>query len=685
MSNGIVGKDPVVDAHAKAPRSRSRVPFSNKIAGTYRFGEYQPHFVAEVENSDKFPLRSIHRVRSFNLKAPLMSDIQMKKDYFQVNMEAILPLNWDKIFTPPVTGDDVNAEQVNCVITSFPQKLADVISAFKMCQQFNDLDPDDPTTFAPALEAYLKLLVFAEYFLSSGSLFETLGVHIHSLFHSAVSDYISFDQLFDDALIKFNQILLDFPSADIFLNIPSLGLCKISPERYLVNTNGQNPNERLISFGWFLDYIRDDFNWSLFISNPEDIIDVANITAIQDICNQISIVTINNEFPVWPLNLKRPLAYQLACRHFYSNDKIDYVYSAELYRQLMYDVFKRFGDSMSVSSTYYDDVFIYNGLQYRYDFLSGHNFAIAFGFAATLTEISDLSLFGDICRLAFGFNRSLRYLDYFTGAKASPLAVGDINAPVVAGQVNAIDTTRSIQYQRFFNFVNRVGRKFEEYTSKMNGTYVKPDFHNPLFLGHTQDVIYGSETENTTINPSAANQPAQSTISNLRSNASRFAFEMTFDREAVIIGITYFDIERFYSNVIERQNFHVDRYDMFNKFLQYIGDQPISRAELVCCDDFDTPFGYALRHMEYKTRVNQTFGGFSVNQLPGFEFIADQSADLILQRSISPDYIRSRPSELDPFFLSLTGYSRGTYFHFIIENNNVCEPVRPMVYAPEIL
>ena len=42
-------------------------------------------------------------------------------------------------------------------------------------------------------------------------------------------------------------------------------------------------------------------------------------------------------------------------------------------------------------------------------------------------------------------------------------------------------------------------------------------------------------------------------------------------------------------------------------------------------------------------------------------------------QNISPDFIRSRVSELDEFYLSLTGYSLGSYFHFIsMIVNNFC-------------
>lgn len=684
MSEGIVNSKPNLSPDSSAPHAKSKVPFSYHLAGTYRFGELQPHFVAEVVNNDKFPLRSAHEVRSFNLKSPLLSDVQLKKAYFQVANEAILPLNWDKVFTNPVNGDDVVAEQVNSVIEDFPVWLNSILDIFKTRRSLTNFDPNDNSTIYPALTAVLKNIVSLEYFLSNGSLFESLGLHIHSLY---TGDYKSFDAYFDSVIQK----VLSTVSGSVTLlpfqvNFGGQTNFSISVDRFLTKHSNN-----VISISYFLDKIRDGFDWKIvgstpsagFISLVKDLVDV--FLGNTDTGVEIYAFPVSGEVPHFPLNYQRLASYQLVCRHFFSNDKIDYVYSAELYRQLVYSAYKRV-ENEGNTQPFADATFVYNGISYRYDFLSGYNLQQMVNEMSSVTDDDAIDSMSDVLRLLFGFNRSLRFLDYFTGAKAHPLAVGDINAPVVGNVVSAIDITKSISMQRFANFVNRVGRKFEEYTSKLGGHYVAPDWHNPSFLGATTDVIVGSETENNSVNPEAPNQPAQSVISNLRSNANKFAFEFVSDRPSVIIGITWFDIPRYYSDVIERQNFHVDRYDMFNEFMQNIGDQPIYRAELTPrATSLAEVFGYALRHIEYKTRVNQAFGGFTNGSLPSWEFIADESADVSAIGSISPDYIRSRPSELDPLFLSLTGWSRGTYWHFIIDNYNDCDPVRPMVYAPEIL
>ena len=122
--------------------------------------------------------------------------------------------------------------------------------------------------------------------------------------------------------------------------------------------------------------------------------------------------------------------------------------------------------------------------------------------------------------------------------------------------------------------------------------------------------------------------------------------------------------------------------------MQFIGDQDVKRAELdplgSVGGDVDAAFAYNLRNMEYKQRYSYASGGF-IRNLPSWAFITDNRDGNPPEFEISPEYIRSSPSEFDRFYRSLTGYSLGSYFHFITFNTNVVAPYRQMVMAPEIL
>ena len=689
----IVDSKPNVDPNAGALRSRSKVPFSAHTAGTYRFGEYSPHFVMESLNNDDVPLRSVHQVRSYTLKAPLMSNISMKKDYFQVPMEAILPLNWDKVYTNPVHGDDVNAEDVNCVLQFGTDGMHNAFGSLVAYVRsfFLDADGELDEVTAPGLTALLKYAVFLERFFSSGSLLASLRESLSSAFsfyHFQINGDtglgLGFDDCFDRIINKTLALYLENYESDVD---PLVVYIK-GEEHYLVDSYdsflGASSGYPQITLRDFLSFIRDDNDWYF---DPD-----AVFSSYVDIMN----VPLPYGSPLkdgvrFPLNLSRPLAYQIACAHFYSNDKIDYVYSAELWRQNLKSVWYELIDSTGYASTpaVRNPKFTVNGIECDFDICSGKILNTALTISEDFESDNpnlDLDVYYDFWRLILGFNRSLRFVDYFTGAKSQPLAVGDVSIDVNTGEgtVNAIDVTRNLQKQKFLNFVNRIGRKFESYVAELGGHRLAPDYHNPFYLAHTSDDVYTVENENT---GEAQLSEASSVTSVFMSNASKYAFEIKCDRPSILIGITYFDIPRYYPHLIERQNFHVNRYDMFNPYMQFIGDQPIYRAELTGFSDVPAQeyFGYSLRHLEYKTRVNQCFGGFANGSLPGWQFIADENRPINDLENIGPEYIRSRQSELDRFYVSLTGWSLGTYFHFIIDNFNDCEPVRPMVYAPTIL
>ena len=100
MSNGLVSGNAQNGAGGNTPHNRSKFNLAYQFFDTHRFGEYHPFFVMECVDSDRVGTRCSHDVRSYTLKAPLMQDIKMKKDFFSVPMQAILPLNWEQRKNP---------------------------------------------------------------------------------------------------------------------------------------------------------------------------------------------------------------------------------------------------------------------------------------------------------------------------------------------------------------------------------------------------------------------------------------------------------------------------------------------------------------------------------------------------------------------------------------------------------
>lgn len=669
--NGAVQGNSQNTPTANVPRMRSTFPLGYHFFDTHRFGEYHPHFVAEGVKEDILPIRSSHNVLSYTLKSPLMQNVSMKKDYFSVPMEAILPLNWEKFFDNPIRGDDV-LNDVGPSVANFWSLAGNFFTGLRsaLVTLLGDTSQQNYTI----LQATLRFLVLTEYFYSNGSLLSSLGCH-GSPYLGVVTggEQSSYDKFFDSMI------------AAILAPLGQNGsLFDLSVDGYSYTVSMHPDSSKgVIGFRHALALMRDNPLFSISRIYPSVPISSAILT-------ELNKWTFTPILSTAPLNLSRLWAYQLVCAHYYSNDHIDFVFSAELYRQLIGNyILKFFPTNQGVQ------VFTYNGVTYRYDYLSAHMFyqlvaSISGGsYSSMLTTtsanaaVSQVSAY--LCAL-LGYRRSLRYLDYFTGSRAQPLAVGSTGVSVVNNTVDVVDVTRNIQRQRFLNAVNRVRHNFEGYLQGIfGGSLPAPDYHNPFFLAHTDDTVYGSETENT----GAAQMSDQIAItSNFRSNGSRYMFEIRCDRPCVLLGITYYDIPRVYTKTTERHFFHLDRFDMFNPFMQFIGDQPVYIQETGIGAGTNilagplANFAYSLRHMEYKQRYNQAAGGF-VENLTGFAFLAlDNRGN---QYTINPDWIRSVSSEFDDFYVSLTGYSLGSYFHFIVDNFNDCSGSRPMAYAPSIL
>ena len=678
----------------KVIRTRSRFPsLSYHMYNTERFGEYNVNFVFDGVEGDRVPIRSGGRVQSYTLKAPLMQSISKKKDYYLVPMEAILPLNWQKWYTNPVVGDDV-PDDCGTGVQNFWKKVCNRVEALRTACIANL--KSSTLSDEQKLTSFIRFAVLAEMFFSNGNLIASLnckGSRYLAIKDTTNGLTFSFDQVFDQLFL--NSAYFVYGKYCSFID--SDGKVKyIGPSNY---TDILKADYAVVSVHTMLQYFRDDLSCYIqgnsiqYVSGHNSL----DWTGVLKILGD----TATTGYYTWVFNtngaevnydLRRLWAYQIVCAHYYSNDHVDYIYSADLFRQLVqYIVTYPFLNGTGSGPL----TFTCNGVRLFYDYLSSKYFDyVLFTWLTDCSETLYTCLYGTTTAVStwlgyfsnlFSYRRSLRYVDYFTGSRTRPLAIGDVNVDVQTGSpnyVNVVDVTRNIQRQRFFNAVNRFGRKFEEYIKGLSGITPAKDWHNPLYLAHTNDVVYGVETENT---GAAQQTQAQSVTSRLTSNGARYQFEFECDRPCVVIGLTYYDISRSYRYACEKQLMQLNRFDMFNPFMQFIGDQEVNFAEIGTPRSiyYTGAFGYQLRHMEYKQRFDQCAGGF-VENLPGYLF-TNKADDARNGGNVDPDFIRSLNSELDEFYLALTGYSLGTYFHFIVDNDNYCDASRPMAYAPSIL
>ncbi len=646
-----------------APTSRSKFDLSYHNFITPSYGRITPFMSLETVAGDKVPIRSTHKVRSYTLKSPLMSDVYMQKDFFAVPMECILPLNWQKIFANPVVGDDVDASQCNCVFdpTTILPSLLNVLSYF-----------ESGAGWQPAKG--LNLLFLGEKLLSKGSLFSNFGINLWSSF------YFNSGNINDQA----NGYRQDVYTGDDYDDIIDLVLGYL---RFLVFDNTPHCNIT-VSYVQLDSSLSDGFSIKTRVFSPknwqddgyfEDCLDFCRehyltafeLSNIQEIGFTVTGIGASTSYPQVKLNIAPIIAYQICCAHYFTNDRIDYIYSAELYRQMM----------RGFLTNYSNETFDYNGVPMLYDELSGHWISKVSSLAVSLADnVSTYKAWYYLINL-FCVNNSLRYSDYFTGSRLTPLAVGNTDVAVNTNQVSVIDVTRNIQIQRFLNLVNKTGRKFEEYVGKLFGTYVAPDYHNPIYLGKIRDKVISYETENTGV---AQQNEANSVTSTFSSSGNNFALEFDPDRPMIVIGVCSFDIPRVYSRTISRDALHIDRFDYYNPFMQFIGDQDVNSLELGYSRG-NREFSYQSRHAEYKTKYPICSGGFAKqNVLPSWQFVADLQYEP--SDTLDANFIRSRRSELDKFYLALTGESPASRFHFICDFYNDLSGVsRPMVANPNIL
>lgn len=144
-----------------------------------------------------------------------MQNIQRKKDFFEVPMQAILPHNWEKFYTNPNIGDDVPVN-VGCGVTEFwtyaKNAIGNSLTAFRTYLSGSASNADKAT--------YLfRWLIAAEMFYSNGNLISALGCHSGMKCRIVVKDSAAtlnplmrgdFDAFFDLCCSQFCSVYPNF-------------------------------------------------------------------------------------------------------------------------------------------------------------------------------------------------------------------------------------------------------------------------------------------------------------------------------------------------------------------------------------------------------------------------------------------------------------------------------------------
>lgn len=642
--------NPINDPGVSNHQGSNTFDLSAQNALTARYGEIMPFFYSVGVPGDRFSLQSSHELRTYTLGAPLLSTLRMHKQNFSVPLSAIMPNTWDLIYKNPVKGNDIPDDALCSFSLAFYQSA--FVDIFK--SQLAYMSKQTVATVkAQSAFGFLPWLMLYYSSFSCGSLLHCLGITSNAEYNGASSPLTVTDKRFDVAFSALMQAIQNIDVNTVLVTVPLTSDYSLSvyPTRSSVRQ----------FLAYALDY-PDVYNGVAQAMTINASFGAALVTFYTALATPVSKLTILAE-SINSVNLYKVIAYQMICAQYFTNDHVDNIYNAKLWLQNMQSI-----AYSSVGLTMSNCFFTYNGSKIQYDVFSNRLLALLIGKFAE----GDTSALFFFCNL-FTFRRSLKYGDYFNSSRTQPLAVGDVTAPVVGSKVSAIDTTKSISYQRFLNAVNRAGSYIKDYVKSIFG--VSPEQIEPMpnFLSRETFIVGKDEVDNTSDNQGAI-------VTNLVDQDSRFMFDVFIDTPSVILGLLTFDCVGCYQTVTEKDNFHLDRYDMFNPFLQNIGDQSVLLTELHPYSDGSKNFGYQVRNAEYKFKVNQCHGGFVYN-LPSWLFTFDDDS----VTSISSESIRSKPSDLDAFYNSLTYGSTAGYFHFIVSCVNEVHANRRMQFEPNIL
>lgn len=689
LQSGMVQQNDVNDPSVRVIRGKNQFPQSFQHPSTCLYGYVDPVAVLKGEVGDVIPYKFVTDLNTFTMKSPMKSEVKMYSAAFKVPMEAIYPRTYDILFSFAQKGDEVPQQSPTSAVPliansaravlPFRTFLTNVLTFFNSSYR-----GEFSTNFN--INNYFRSLFLLESVFSDGGIFAKMNIHVNNLLFSLrlTNESLKGPFLFDDVidLVLYPRLsdFLDHNSNFIYLQHESVendvdeGYPVYIPtvDSNLVGSkkSGDDYDARAAyycSIDRMFELIRTG-DWFVHTKESQGQI-------FEELYESLGfLLTYDNTAKIpTALNIEPIIAYQLACVQFFNNPKVDYLYNVNLWRRnletFIYD-YNQFFPS-----------FDYNGSIFLYDVVS-HN-CMARMIAAF---VDDNSIALDYFFHLFGYHRSLRYGDYFTGARPEPIGVGDINLEEDEnGDISSLEVARRLQLTRLLHKVAITGPEHKDQIKYIFGGRI-PDAPKdvPIRLSREEFTVEGFETNNTG-SAQLSDADPNITTTNLRLTDSKFMFEVEVDEPCWLVMVQYFEAHRIYSNTIDRFAYHYNLYDDFVPDMQFIGDQDLKQSELLgIYGDQYTAYAYHLRNMEYKQRVSYASGGF-IRHLPSWAFITDNKDGNPADVNITPEYLRSSPTEFDRFYKSLLGHSLGRRFHFIIMNTNILAPYRQMVYAPEIL
>lgn len=633
-----------------APISYNKFNEGYETSGTGRFADITPFFVMDSIGDSYIELATPGKVVTQATRSPFMQSVKERYSFYSVPLSSIYHRTWSKFFPLPDKGDDVPDD----VRVGF--KLHNFLSALKSIT----LKPVVDASTAYNTIIYIK---FIEGFFSNGSLLSYLRQPLPAEKVRGLSLDALIDISYVTILSKFQQYVSSNklnPKIDLLIPYGNGSLS------YTIRLDSLNKLRYIFDLIW-------SQNASFAVSSHNNSND-----ALYQSLQSLSFGDLNAAIPHVPqsddtfYNLHRPIAYQMICAQFFSNETTDFIYSEELWRNNIDGLYMSLtGESLPS--------FTYNGFSVLYDCYSEH----------LISKFSDFNLILYLRPLLI-FNQSLVFEDYFTGARTRQLAVSDITVPVdsTGKGVSAIDIAEKLSIARFAHAVNKTSSQLYAYLKGIFNIQMPIGDKMPRFIAEHSQYMGTSETTATTANsdPDNPNTSVNNGIglgqvsSKLVDSSNSTMYGFYCNLPSVVIGCLSFSIPYMYDKAIDRHVFHGDRFDMFQPYLQTIGDQAILPEELGLFNSGQPLFGWTVRNAEYKVRFSNRVGGM-VEYLPGYTI----STPDVPGTKISPFFVRQSNLLFDEIFASLPNSSLAGYYHYQYNFNIQCVASYNMLRKPQIL
>ncbi len=676
------------------PRTANRESYntfnrSRKRLSTQLFNQVQPMYCQAQIEGDVARLQVSHDLRSYTLKSPLLSDVQMHRTFFQVPWSAIMPNTWENLYRQPIKGSDIDYANTAPILYDYTlNDLCYFCKPYSSC--FNNSSSVSwavPSNKSKLVESiYLGALISRIF--SRNSLLKNLGITLplEEYGDNIVSFWV--DNLLKAAHNEVNNLPTSSSSTSSITAVASFDYDDIAGNSHVVKLDRNLTLSQL--YNAFQDIADNplslNFSFPLDSSSAETNLYFPD-TAVTDITNLSADnymkamapnsyayynYTGSDEQPgLKAINIMPLIAYQLIAAQYYSNPNIDECYTAKdwLNRMRGYVEVMRNRINAMYGEDFLPSSFTQNGVPYYYDVFAGINLQNILSLVEMLFDFDESkAAFVNFLTALFAPARSLRRGDYFVNSRTQPLAVGDVNVTVSDNKVSAIDMNKSMWVQRFLNAVNRASQNIYEYIQSLAGVTPARIAPQPNFICDESFRIGNFEVENTA--------DEQGKVVTLFRNAdSRYMYEVFIDEPSFIIGVNSFNMDFAYPTSTDKTWYMKDRLEWFNSFMQHAGDQAVELCELKTPSEpseyYDgKTFGYQLRYAEFKNSISQATGGFldSSTDLDSWSAIMD-TADYSRTDVISSEFIRNRNEDFDKFYSSLTGSNPTTRFHFIIAQN----------------